>query len=144
MRARWLRVPRSSGTHEPLDREAAQQTLDRNMQLSLHTAANGHLFLEFGDYDSKLWEEISRHLEAELGFNRVGDAVVGCDEGIRQSFERNGLLISAGWDNWSGDYLLSESSLGDELLQSLFGRFRPNISLGADTRQLPRAGQLRR
>jgi hypothetical protein len=119
------------------------------MQLSLHTAANGHLSLELGDYESKLWKEISRHLEAELGFSRIGDAVVGCDEGIRQSFEREGLLISAGWDNWSGDYFLSESSLGDELLQSLFARFRPNISLGSDTqrqdvasRQLRRAGQL--
>ena len=119
------------------------------MQLALHTAANSYLSLEFGDDESMLWKEISHHLQAELGFDRVGDGVIGCDEGIRQSFERDGLIISAGWDNWSGDYLLSESSLGDKLLQSLFSHFRPYISLDTDTRQqeadarrLPRAGQL--
>ena len=51
----------------------------RNMQLSLHIAANEHCCLEFGDHDSKLWEEISRHLEAVMGFGRVSDAVAELD-----------------------------------------------------------------
>ena len=66
------------------------------MQLSLHIAANGHCCLEFGDHDSKLGEEISRHLDAVVGFGRVSDAVAELDEGIHQLFECGWLLIF-GW-----------------------------------------------
>ena len=96
------------------------------MPLALHTAANGHLSLEFGSYDSELWRTVARHLETELGFHRKGEVVAGFDEGIRQSFECEGVSISAGWDNWSGDYLLANSSEGDELLSKMYRRFQPN------------------
>lgn len=96
-------------------------------QFIIYPAANGHFSLEFGSYDSLLWQKISRYLETDLGFVRVGDVVVGLDEGIRQSFLREGLLIQAGWDNWSGDYLLSDSASGDELLQSLFEIFEAGL-----------------
>lgn len=102
------------------------------MKLSLHTAANGHLSLEFGDYGSALWQAVSRYLEVDLGFRRVGETVAGIDEGIRQSFEFDGMSISAGWDNWSGDYLLANSQTGDELLRTIFSRFEPNSLFDTD------------
>jgi hypothetical protein len=102
------------------------------MSLKIHTAANGHLSLEFGEYDSPLWHDVSVYLERDLGFTREGEVVAGFDEGIRQSFERGDILISAGWDNWSGDYLLANSRSGDEVLHALFARFAPNSSLHID------------
>jgi hypothetical protein len=42
------------------------------------------------------------------------------DEGISQDFVKDGITISAGWDNWSGEYLLSTSDDGDDLLTKLF------------------------
>ncbi|MBF6023435.1 hypothetical protein [Lysobacter niastensis] len=90
------------------------------MQPSLHTAANGHLTLEFGTYDSALWSAISNYLEIDLGFSRTGQVVVaGTGEGVRQGFQQGELTLDAGWDNWSGDYLLSNSAEGDDLLRRL-------------------------
>ena len=55
----------------------------------------------------------------ELGFEREGEAVLGMDEGILSSFVKGGLTIAAGWDNWSGNYLLSESQAADEVLKQI-------------------------
>jgi hypothetical protein len=86
----------------------------------LTLAANGHLFLTFEEYASSLMRDISLHLERELGFKRTGPTVAGVDEGISQDFVKDGITISAGWDNWSGEYLLSTSDEGDALLMKLF------------------------
>lgn len=96
------------------------------MQLALHTAANGHLSLEFSTYGSTLWHAVSDYLESDLGFARSGRVVAGFDEGIHQTFERENISIYAGWDNWSGDYLLANSQAGDEMLGALFSRFAPH------------------
>lgn len=86
----------------------------------LKVAATSHLWLTFEEYDSQLMGDIATYLEAKLGFARVGATVAGMDEGVCQDFVKNGIAISAGWDNWSGDYLLSNSDDGDALLRELF------------------------
>ena len=95
----------------------------------LHTAANGHAAIVFEEYDSPEWfEEYDSPewfeavflLESEQDFKRVGEAVMGMDEGILPSFVRGAISIEAGWDNWSGNYLLSESNDGDEVIKWLF------------------------
>ena len=94
----------------------------------LTVAANGHLFLTFEEYSSSLMRDISKYLETGLGFARSGPAVAGVDEGISQDFVKDGMTISAGWDNWSGEYLLSTSYDGDALLTKLFAAItRENV-----------------
>jgi len=56
-------------------------------------------------------------LENDLGFDRDGDPVMGMDEGILPYFIKGEAKIAAGWDNWSGNYLLSESKEGDSVLE---------------------------
>ncbi|VXB61011.1 hypothetical protein [Massilia sp. 9I] len=90
------------------------------MNPSLSIAANGHVTLEFGDYDSVAYQQVCGKLENELGFSRQGDTVAGLDEGISPSFLRAELEISSGWDNWSGSYLLANSNAGDEILRLLY------------------------
>lgn len=90
------------------------------MNPSLSIAANGHVTLDFGDYDSVAYQQACAKLENELGFSRQGDSVAGLDEGISPSFLRAKLEISAGWDNWSGSYLLANSDEGDEILRRLY------------------------
>ena len=90
------------------------------MNPSLYIAANGHVVLEFGDYDSLAYQQMCAKLENELGFSRHGPTVAGFDEGVCPSFLRAELEISAGWDNWSGSYLLANSDAGDAVLRSLY------------------------
>lgn len=86
----------------------------------LIVAANSHLFLTFEEYQSSLIHDISIYLETKLGFARIGATAVGLDEGNTQDFMKDGIRISTGWDNWSGEYLLSTSDDGDALLTELF------------------------
>jgi hypothetical protein len=94
------------------------------MNPSLSTAANGHLTLDFGDYDSVAYQEVCAKLQNELGFARHGRTVVELDEGVSPSFLRAELEISAGWDNWSGSYLLANSDAGDAILRRLYAELR--------------------
>lgn len=86
-------------------------------------AANGRNLLEFEAYDSPQWFLAVDWLTAQ-GFTRralltESQQVIGCDEGIMPSFVREGVSLAAGWDNWSGNYLLAECELGDGLLLEL-------------------------
>ncbi|KPH91300.1 hypothetical protein AMS58_21080 [Pseudoalteromonas porphyrae] len=90
--------------------------------LKIHKAANGHASIDFDEYDSPAWFKIVSILEDEMGFIREGDAAMGMDEGIMPSFVKNDITISAGWDNWSGNYLLSESKEADEVLAKLISQ----------------------
>ncbi|MCS0628852.1 hypothetical protein NX786_05855 [Telluria mixta] len=94
------------------------------MNPSLHIAANGHLNLDFGDYDSVAYQQACAKLENELGFARHGGIVAGLDEGVCPSFLRAELEISAGWDNWSGSYLLANSDAGDAILRRLYAELQ--------------------
>lgn len=91
------------------------------MKPDLHTASNGFLSLDFGDYDSPLATSISDFLETDWGFSRDGPAAFGMDGGVWPNFVRSEIVLAAGWDNWSGQYLLSNSKEGDEILRQIFG-----------------------
>lgn len=86
----------------------------------LHTTANGHAAIDFEEYDSPEWFQAVFLLESEQDFKRAGEAVTGLDEGILPSFVKGDISIEAGWNNWSGNYLLSESNHGDEVIKWLF------------------------
>ena len=90
------------------------------MTPSLRKAANGYLTLDFNDAPETCWRTILNRLENELGFVRDGEALCGVDEAIFPNFVSSGCIIKAGYDNWSGSYLLSQSAEGDALLQRLF------------------------
>ena len=64
-------------------------------------------------------------LKKEPGFVSRGQVVAGLDEGIRPSYWRAEIEICTGWDNWTGDYLLSNSSEGDELRRLLIAQLKP-------------------
>ncbi len=91
-------------------------------KLKIHIAANGHASIDFDEYDSPAWFKAVSILEEEMGFMREGEAVAGMDEGIMPSFVKNDISISAGWDNWSGNYLLSESNEADKVLTKLISQ----------------------
>jgi len=76
--------------------------------------------MNFDKLPNSYWRSICRRLEHRDGFRRTGAVITGVGETIHQSFERSGITLGAGWDTWSGNYLLSDSSAGDEFLQRLF------------------------
>ncbi|GJJ05240.1 hypothetical protein RugamoR64_57780 [Duganella rhizosphaerae] len=96
------------------------------MKPELHIASNGFLSLDSGDDDSALAMSISLFLETDWGFRRQGPAVLGVDEGISPNFVRGEIVLAAGWDNWSGQYLLSNSKDGDEILRQIFSMILPS------------------
>ena len=84
----------------------------------LTTAANGHSFLTFETYGPPQWHMALEWLKRE-SFVESGVPVFGLDEGILPSFVRHGVTIAAGFDNWSGNYLLAECDEGDQIILGL-------------------------
>lgn len=89
------------------------------MTASVHRAANGHLSLELGDAPDAAWSDLTALLVNEYKFTRVGSAVLGAGAQIHQSFQAPEFTLAAGWDNWTGHYLLSESAEGDAFIERL-------------------------
>ena len=89
------------------------------MNPSLHRAASGYLTLNFND-GLDAWLGVVRRLENVLGFVREGSTHQGFDEAIFPNFVSANCILEAGYDNWSGNYLLSQSAEGDKLLQEIF------------------------
>lgn len=87
----------------------------------LTLAANGHNWLTFEAYDTAQWfsavEWLKRHRFAE-----AGKPVFGGDEAILPSFVREGVCIAAGFDNWSGNYLLAQCHEGDQVILQIASR----------------------
>ena len=94
------------------------------MNPTLDTATNGHLLLSFNELSDSFWLSLAENLTRLHGFKRVGSPVIGVSEQIHQSFQCAEFNLAAGWDNWSGHYLLSESVAGDAFLQKLFNQLR--------------------
>lgn len=90
------------------------------MNPTLHEAANGHLALDFNELSDAGWLSIVEELIKLRGFKRVGSPVIGTSEQIHQNFQCAEFTLAAGWDNWSGHYLLSDCVEGDVFLQRLF------------------------
>lgn len=84
----------------------------------LMTAANGHNWITFEAYDTPQWHKAIEWLKRE-GFAESGAPVLGLDEGILPSYVKQDVAIAAGFDNWSGNYLLAECSKGDQVILSV-------------------------
>ena len=89
------------------------------MNPTISIAASGHVTIDFGAYDSELYQRACATLEVALGFVRQGKTVFGLEQGVEPSFLRDEVEISTGWDNWSGRYLLANSDPGDAILRHL-------------------------
>ncbi|NRT54410.1 hypothetical protein [Sphaerotilus uruguayifluvii] len=89
------------------------------MTVTVHRAANGHLLLELGEASDAAWHGLAALLVNEYKFTRIGTAVLGAGEQIHPSFQVPEFTLAAGWDNWSGHYLLSESAEGDAFIERL-------------------------
>jgi hypothetical protein len=84
----------------------------------LTTAANGHNFLTFEDYETHQWRLALEWLKS-AGFSESGTPIVTLDEGILPFFVRNSVTIATGFDNWSGNYLLANCEIGDQIILAL-------------------------
>ncbi len=71
----------------------------------------GHLF-----YTILLWR-----LRICYGLRREGRIVFSPDDIILPDLVGAGARLMTGWDNWSGNYLLSEDEAGDMLLKRVAG-----------------------
>jgi len=89
------------------------------MSASVHRAANGHLVMELGDASDSVWADLTARLVNEYKLTPVGIPVLGAEEKIHQSFQSPEFTLAAGWDNWSGHYLLAESAQGDAFIEKL-------------------------
>lgn len=78
-------------------------------------AANRHNWIAFEDYETPQWRSAIEWLRRE-GFTESGAPVIGFDEGILPSYVKQGVAIAAGFDNWSGNYLLAECDRGDQVI----------------------------
>lgn len=85
---------------------------------TLITAANGHNWLVFDALNTPEWR-VARDWLSREGFIESGAAIRGLDEAILPSLVRRGVALAAGFDNWSGYYLLAECNEGDQVLLQL-------------------------
>lgn len=68
------------------------------------------------------WHSLADRLVNHHGFQRVGSPGFGLDERIHPDFQCADFRLAAGWDIWSGHYLLSQCTAGDVFLQRLFNQ----------------------
>jgi len=76
-----------------------------------------------GRFAASEWANICEYLVGTFHFERTGKEIMHVAEGIYQSFSLPQYSLQAGWDDWNGNYLLSESDSGDECLKDVFGHF---------------------
>ena len=87
----------------------------------LDTAANG--FAHVTTEDQAEYKRLASLLVWRHGFIRFGFGVPAYgDEAIYPSFVRWRTTIVAGWDNWSGYYLLANSARADRFLRGFFAK----------------------
>ncbi len=84
----------------------------------LNTAANGHNWLAFEALNTPKWNVALEWLKRD-GFVESGSIIRGIDEGILPSFVKQGVTVAAGFDNWSGNYLLAQCQGGDRVILEL-------------------------
>jgi len=99
------------------------------MATFLHQAANDHLTLEFGDASDAHWQAVVQKLENQFGLTRTGNHIHGGDSTIYQNFTCDQFTLAAGWDTWSGNYLLANSTAGDDFLTILFEAIRQDLPI---------------
>jgi hypothetical protein len=87
----------------------------------LTLAANGHNFLTFEAYETFEWLSAVQWLKKNQ-FSEAGQPVFGADEAILPSFVRGSISIAAGFDNWSGNYLLAQCDEGDQIILEVAAR----------------------
>ena len=85
----------------------------------IETAANGHLVLNWPTAGHLFYILLCAWLRLRYGVRRTGRQIVSPDDVILRDFVGKGLRLKSGWDNWSGDYLLSEDQAGDMFLSRL-------------------------
>lgn len=98
----------------PTSRE--EQALPNTFKLA--RAANGRLMLENMQLSERDWQAVAALLERR-GFSRTGKTVNGADTVIYQDFVRDAITLAAGWDTWTGHYLLAGNAEGDRFLLEL-------------------------
>lgn len=91
----------------------------------LLTAANGHYWITFEVYDTPQWFMAIEWLWRE-GFIKSGTPVLGLDNGILPSYVKQDVAIAAGFDNWSGNYLLANCDKGDQVILSVADHISAN------------------
>lgn len=94
------------------------------MPITLDEVANGHLSLNLNDAPEACWTALTKRLQTEFGFSRTGKAVLAADSTIYQDFASAEFTLAAGCDCWYGNYLLSDSVMGDGFLKGLYDELR--------------------
>lgn len=82
------------------------------------TTANGFKSYEIFDADENSIFNFADILEQEFQFTKFKVPVVGLD-GIYWDFYKDEEMITLGWDNWSGIFIMSNSELGDLLVTQI-------------------------
>jgi hypothetical protein len=88
-------------------------------KMYVETAANGHLILNWPSAGHSFYTLLCWWLWLRYGLRRSGHRVISPDAVILPDFVTAGLRLSAGWDIWSGCYLLSEDENSDMFLKRL-------------------------
>ena len=87
-------------------------------EVGLDRTANGHLTLTIADPGILDLILLRLRLRFLHGFRREGIRIFGPDEQIAPDFVRGNLRLLAGYDDWSGLYLLAKDEQGDSFLET--------------------------
>lgn len=92
---------------------------------TLLVAANGHVHLCFEKTSPLFALWLKFKLQFIRGFRRESRRAASQDAIIVPDFVRGNVRLRAGWDIWSGLYLLSESAAGDDFLRAFAKKWLP-------------------
>jgi hypothetical protein len=80
-------------------------------------AANGHLMLSWPHAGHGFFTLVCPLFRFKYSLRRMGHTVYSPYEMILPGLVGPGFRLKAGWDDFSGNYLLSEDRAGDEFLR---------------------------
>lgn len=92
---------------------------------TLTKIANGHSSYNIADADQNDIYKIADILIKTFGFKMAATPVAGPD-GTYWETQKDNIKLTLGWDIWSGIFLMSQCSAGDEYVAQI-GSFIDNI-----------------
>jgi hypothetical protein len=102
----------------------------RTLQGKFYKAANGHETYEIFYAVPDILFEISEILVSKFRCTQPDLPIVGLDQVLTQCRKGN-IELALGWDNWSGFYMLANSSQSDILVREI-GAYLDTIIGGKD------------
>lgn len=88
-----------------------------NLQGKMHKTFKGYNSYEIFDADASFIYKIATVVTEKFHFALI-NSITGFEE-VFMDFEKGGIMITLGWDIWSGCFVMAHDNAGDKYIEEL-------------------------